>query len=388
MSRAAGVAVNDAWDGTRADGGPGGTMPPRGPATAWQKVGTGVSMQMHYVPAPGMAPAARQDEAPAGKDKGDKDKGDKDKGDKDRDDKKEDDDKKGEDDKDGGDDKKDGKGKDGKDKKGDDDKDDGKDKKKSRWPIVLLILVGILAVVGGVAVRYLMTKDQESTDDAYTEGNAVAIAPKVAGYVVERRVDDNTFVHAGDADAADRPARLHGRARPGARQPGAGPGAAGVRADRPGDRPGAGAGEPGCRRRRSWTRRAPTRATPSASTSGSAASTRGPRRRPRSTRPTTLRSSKATVDQAGAQVQVASLVPQNIAAAETTVKQRQAQVAQAEANLAQAELNLSYTEMRAPQDGLVTRRNVDVGTYAQAGQQVFYLVRRRPGWSPTSRKRS
>ena len=75
-----------------------------------------------------------------------------------------------------------------------------------------------------------------------------------------------------------------------------------------------------------------------------------------------------------AQLQVASLVPQNIANVGSTLKQRQAQVAQAQANLAQAELNLSYTEIRAPLDGTITRRNVEVGTYAQAGQQVFYLV--------------
>jgi membrane fusion protein (multidrug efflux system) len=30
--------------------------------------------------------------------------------------------------------------------------------------------------------------------------------------------------------------------------------------------------------------------------------------------------------------------------------------------------------IRAPQDGHVTRRNVQLGTFAQAGQQVFYLV--------------
>ena len=52
----------------------------------------------------------------------------------------------------------------------------------------------------------------------------------------------------------------------------------------------------------------------------------------------------------------------------------QAQVAQAEANLAQAELNLSYTEVRAPQDGRITKRNVDPGTFVQAGQQSFYIV--------------
>lgn len=89
---------------------------------------------------------------------------------------------------------------------------------------------------------------------------------------------------------------------------------------------------------------------------------------------TQLQSSSASVTSAQAQVQIASLVPQNIQTAESTVKQRKAQVDQAAANLAQAELNLSYTELRAPQDGRVTRRNIDVGTYAQAGQQVFYLV--------------
>jgi len=87
-----------------------------------------------------------------------------------------------------------------------------------------------------------------------------------------------------------------------------------------------------------------------------------------------LKANSASVNSAQAQVQIASLVQQNIKAAEDTVKQRQAQVEQATANLAQAQLNLSYTELRAPQDGTVTRRNVDVGTYAQAGQQVFYLV--------------
>lgn len=87
-----------------------------------------------------------------------------------------------------------------------------------------------------------------------------------------------------------------------------------------------------------------------------------------------FRTTSATTRQIEAQLQVASLVGPNIEATATTLKQRQAQVEQAEASLAQAELNLAYTEIRAPQDGKITRRNVDVGTYAQAGQQVFYLT--------------
>ena len=38
----------------------------------------------------------------------------------------------------------------------------------------------------------------ESTDDAYTDGNAIAYAPKVSGYVTQLNINDNTFVHKGD----------------------------------------------------------------------------------------------------------------------------------------------------------------------------------------------
>jgi membrane fusion protein (multidrug efflux system) len=106
-----------------------------------------------------------------------------------------------EDDKDKGDAGKDGgeKDKEGKkdDKKKDDDKkDDGKGQKR-RWPIIVLIAATVLVVIGGV-VYWFTTRNEETTDDAYTEGNAVAIAPHVSGYVVERRVDDNAFVRTGD----------------------------------------------------------------------------------------------------------------------------------------------------------------------------------------------
>jgi membrane fusion protein (multidrug efflux system) len=91
---------------------------------------------------------------------------------------------------------------------------------------------------------------------------------------------------------------------------------------------------------------------------------------------TAVRSSAANVKSAEAQVSVASLVKETIRTAEATLEQRRSQVEQARANLGQAELNLSYTEIRAPQDGQITRRNVDLGSFAQAGQQVFYLVTR------------
>ena len=267
------------------------------------------------------------------------------------------------------------KGKDDK-EKSDDDKGDG-DKhqggKKRRWPIVVLVLVLILAVAGGTLYWYL-TRNEEDTDDAYTEGNAVSIAPKVSGYVVERLVDDNTFVHPGDlmlridprdyitardqaaanlalAQAQLRSAEIDleiSRVRYPANRVQAQAQLAQALANQADSRR-------EYKRQHAVDQRATTQTTVDQAT-------------------TQFESTTATAEQMEAQLRVASLVSQNIATTSSTLKQRQAQVAQAQASLEQAELNLSYTEIRAPQEGRVTRRNVDVGTYAQAGQQVFYVV--------------
>src|SRR5215469_202238 len=59
--------------------------------------------------------------------------------------------------------------------------------------------------------------------------------------------------------------------------------------------------------------------------------------------------------------------------ADTMLANLTAQVAQNEANLAQAKLNLGYTIIRAPVDGVVVARNVDVGR-VQVGQQATFTV--------------
>jgi membrane fusion protein (multidrug efflux system) len=42
--------------------------------------------------------------------------------------------------------------------------------------------------------------------------------------------------------------------------------------------------------------------------------------------------------------------------------------------LEQAQINLGYTRVVAPQDGWVTKRNVEVGDFLQSGQQIMALV--------------
>ena len=70
----------------------------------------------------------------------------------------------------------------------------------------------------------------------------------------------------------------------------------------------------------------------------------------------------------------AKLIPQNIAQAEAQVKQLEGQVQQVQAQLDQAEINLSFTRVTAPQDGWVTRRNVEMGNYLQSGTQIMSVV--------------
>jgi membrane fusion protein (multidrug efflux system) len=257
----------------------------------------------------------------------------------------------------------------------DDKNEDGQKKPKSKLPIIILIIVAVLALIGGL-IYWLMTRNQESTDDAYTEGNAVSIAPRISGYVVENRVNDNIFVHAGDVLLKIDPrdyivARDQAQANLDAalaQQATAEVDLTTTRVRAPANRSQAEAqlmqaranlaqSENDSRRQRGVDPRATTQTNLDQST-------------------TAVRSNEANVKSAEAQVSVASLVKETIQTSEAALLQRKAQVEQARANLAQSVLNLSYTEVTAPQDGQITRRNVDLGTYAQAGQQVFYLVTR------------
>jgi membrane fusion protein (multidrug efflux system) len=251
----------------------------------------------------------------------------------------------------------------------------GNDDKKptSRWPLIILAIVVVVAIIAAV-VYWLLTRDLESTDDAYTDGNAIAYAAKISGYVTQLNVDDNTFVHAGDLllkiDPRDS-ITARDQARASLSLARAQLASAQVDLD--------------IARVRAPATLQQAQAQLQQAQANQAQAERDYRRQravdPRATTQTNvdqataqMQSTNAAVANAQAQVQVAGLVQQNIQSAEDTVTQRQAQVAQAEANLAQAEVNLSYTDLIAPQDGLITRRNVDRGTFVQAGQQVFYIV--------------
>ncbi|MBU9831223.1 HlyD family secretion protein [Rahnella sp. FC061912-K] len=259
------------------------------------------------------------------------------------------------------------------DKKEDKDDADEKGKGPGKKPLIILGIVVVVMVVVAL-IWWLMTKDQVNTDDAFIEGDAVTIAPKIAGYVTSLSVKDNQFVKKGDLlveiDPRDATAQrdqaqaqlglavaqLHQAqvqfdlakvqypaqlAQAKAQQTRAEASLMNATAD--------------FRRQRGVDPRATTQQNIDSSSAQ-------------------VRSAAADLENAKAQVQVAAQVQLQIRQAETNVEARQQQVEQAKAQLESATLNLSYAQVRAPFDGYVTKRNVQIGTLVQAGSSLFSVV--------------
>jgi membrane fusion protein (multidrug efflux system) len=287
-------------------------------------------------------------------------------GDKDGDQKKDADDK-GDDKKKGGNDKGDDKG---------DDKDGGDDKAKKPRSKTPLIVVGVLVVIAAIVafIVWFADRNQVSTDDAYTDGNVITMVPKVAGYVVGLYVDDNSLVKKGDlllridprdyltAQAADQAALDLARAQLKSAQDALRI----ARVQYPAQLQSAEAQQQSAAaaladanasyaRQHEVDRRATTQENIDQSTSQQ-------------------QSALSSLKSAKAQVEIARLIPEQVAQAEATVAQREAQVAQAKAQLDQANLNLGYTEVRAPSDGFITMRSAQLGGYLAADQTMFLIV--------------
>ena len=242
-----------------------------------------------------------------------------------------------------------------------------------RRPLIVLGAVAAILLVGG-GWYFLATRNQESTDDAFTDGNSVTIAPQVSGYVVELNVNDNTRVETGDlmvkidqrpfVAARDQAAAALGVAK--AQAENARINLEMVRVTAPAQLAAAQAQLDGA-----------TADQDLADTEAGRQTSAGPRATPQTAidmaagdRPL-VRRDRRLRPRPG---RINDLVQQDIDQAQAQLEQLEAQVRQAQAQLEQAEINLSYTELRAPQDGWVTRRNVNLGTYLQAGQQIFALV--------------
>ncbi|EIF34151.1 multidrug resistance efflux pump [Burkholderia sp. Ch1-1] len=251
--------------------------------------------------------------------------------------------------------------------------DDKPRKKPGKKPLIILAVVVILLAIVAF-VWWFATRNEITTDDAYTDGNAITMAPKVSGYVVQLAVNDNVYVHKGDLlvviDKRDYQAQVdQAEAQVGLAK--AQLNAALVQLDI------ARIQYPAQYRQakaQTSSAEANFRQAEAAYLRQHAVDQRATSQQNIDTADAQRQSASASVEQARAQQQTASLVPQQIRQTEATVEERRQQVQQAEAQLEQAQLNLSYCEVRSPSDGWITRRNVQLGTFLQAGVSLFAIV--------------
>lgn len=251
--------------------------------------------------------------------------------------------------------------------------DGEKRQRPGKKPLIILAII-VLIVVFTALIAWLMTHNQESTDDAFTEGNAVIIAPKIAGYVVRLAVKDNQRVKKGDLlvqiDPRDATAQrdqavaqlglakaqlLQAQAQLDLTKVQYPAQLAQARAQQASAEANLLNAEANYRRQRNVDPRATSQQNIDTTSAQ-------------------LRSAQANLANAQAQVQIAAQVQLQIRLAEANVEARQQQIEQAKAQLETANLNLSYADVRAPFDGYVTKRNVQLGSLVQAGSSLFSVV--------------
>ncbi|GAD10275.1 multidrug resistance efflux pump [Gluconobacter frateurii NBRC 103465] len=250
----------------------------------------------------------------------------------------------------------------------------GKPQKK-RNPLVRIILILVVVVVlVGIGLYLFLTRNNIETDDAYTAGRKVAIAPHVNGYVTQLLVNDNQYVHRGDLlltiDDRDYAASLH-KAQAAIHQAEANMQAyqlmvevahknyPGQLVTAQGNLAAAQAqltkAEADYKRQRSVARAATSQQDIDYARAA-------------------LEEARARVVQAQGQLTQAEPVKANVANADARVTQEQANLDSAKASLEQAELNMEWTQVRAPNDGWVSQRSVERGNFVQTGQQMFSIV--------------
>lgn len=241
------------------------------------------------------------------------------------------------------------------------------------WVRLGMVVVLVVLIAGGIWY-WLSTKDLESTDDAYTDGRAIAISSHVTGTVFSLDVNDNQFVHAGDPlihiDPRDYEAALEQARGQLAAAEGQLAGTQRAyeigRVNFPARLQQAQAqlkdaeanlfkAQTDYRRQQSLPRGATTGQQIDYATAA-------------------LRSAEAQVASAQAAVLQATPVQPNIQQIGAQVRQLGGSLQQARGAVTQAELNLYWCIVRAPQDGWITKRNVEQGNYVQQGTQIFSIV--------------
>jgi membrane fusion protein (multidrug efflux system) len=261
-----------------------------------------------------------------------------------------------------------------------------KTNKNKRFAIVL----GILVLVGGAfgITKYIHGQHHEETDDAQVDGDISPIIPKVSGYVERLLVDDNTIVKAGDtlivlddrdlalkvlqAEAALENAKANLEAAK-----------AGYTTSQEtvlGSKSSLQASEGNVEIAQVKARRAEQDFKRYEELIKTKSITQQQYEQAEADRDAALkqlevakRQREASFRESSARQAQSTVSNRNIALAQTVVKER-------EADLEYAKLQLSYARIVAPSSGVISRKNVQIGQFVQAGQSLFALVTEKQKW--------
>ena len=245
--------------------------------------------------------------------------------------------------------------------------------RRSRLPMFIFLGVVIVGAVIGGTIAWL-DRNFESTDDAFTDGHAVLMMSQDAGAVMRVLVRDNQFVHKGDLlvaiDQRNYQAELD-QAKGDLATTQAQLASAKIQLDRakllyPAQLAAAQA------------QLASAKAQLANAGSNAARQHNVPREATSvqsiDQADATLLQAKAAVAQAQAQVAQADVVDQDIAIAAASVNELEGDVLSKQAKLNNAQADFANTTVYAPQDGWITKKNIEVGTFVQPGSQLFQIV--------------
>ncbi|HET7116717.1 MAG TPA: HlyD family secretion protein [Hanamia sp.] len=260
-------------------------------------------------------------------------------------------------------------------------------KKRSKVFLIILILMVVLGGWFGIT-KYIYAQHHEDTDDAQIEADMIPIIPRVSGYVKEVRVKDNQQVHKGDTLIIidDRDLKINllqaeaalatAKSNVDASRANAKAARTGITTSREGvatiDAQIDAAQVKLTRATQDYNRYA-NLITDHSITEQQFEQAQATRDLAQKQLLILEQQKKQAGSQTGVVTSQSKATAQTIEVAESIVKQKEVEVED-------AKLKLSYTIITAPENGILSRVNVQEGQFLQAGQSLFDIVRSKKIW--------
>ena len=260
-------------------------------------------------------------------------------------------------------------------------------KKKSN--VFLIVLIVLVLVGGGFGLtKYIHAQHHEETDDAQIDANISPVIPRISGYVTEVRVKDNQKVKKGDTLVVlDNRTELiqvqQMEAALNTAQSNLGVAHATTSASRANVasfEANVSTADAQIESAKVTLRRATQDYDRYANLIKDHSITQQQYEQAEAAKQTAERQLQVLMDQRNAATRQTSAANSQSNATAQQVTVANATIEQRKADLENAKLNLSYTFIIAPEDGRVSKVNVQLGQFLQAGQALFSLVLDTKPW--------